>query len=50
MSSAPVYVTIHNTVGDVATKSMLDQANAATVKQIQAGMARSARYNGAMAR
>ena len=49
-SSAPVYITIHNTVGDVATKSMLDQANAATVKQIQAGMARSARYNGAMAR
>jgi TP901 family phage tail tape measure protein len=50
MSSAPVYVTIHNTVGDVATKSMLDQANAATVKQIQAGIARSSRYNGAMAR
>ena len=49
-SSAPVYITINNTVGDVATKSMLDQANAATVKQIHAGMARSARYNGAMAR
>jgi TP901 family phage tail tape measure protein len=48
--SAPVYVTINNTVGDVATKSMLDQANAATVKQIQAGIARSSRYNGAMAR
>jgi hypothetical protein len=50
MSSAPVYVTINNTVGDVAPKSMLDQANAATVKQIQAGIARSSRYNGAMAR
>jgi hypothetical protein len=48
--SAPVYITINNTVGDVATKSMLDQANAATVKQIQAGIARSSRYNGAMAR
>ena len=49
-ASAPVYVTINNTVGDVATKSMLEQSNAATVKQIQAGLYRSSRYNGAMAR
>ena len=49
-SSAPVYVTITNTVGDVATKSMLDQYNQATVKQIQAGIGRSMRYNGAMSR
>jgi TP901 family phage tail tape measure protein len=49
-TSAPVYVTINNTVGDVATKSMLDQYNAATVKQIQAGIGRSMRYNGAMSR
>ena len=48
--SGPVYVTINNTVGDVATKSMLDQANANTVKQIQAGIYRSSKYNGAMAR
>lgn len=48
--SGPVYITISNTVGDVATKSMLDQANAATVKQIQAGMSRSMRYNGVMSR
>lgn len=49
-AAAPIYVTINNTVGDVATKSMLDQYNAMTVRQIQAGLGRSAKYNGAMSR
>lgn len=50
LGGQPIYITISNTVGDVATKSMLDQANAATVKQIQAGLGRSMKYNGVMSR
>jgi TP901 family phage tail tape measure protein len=46
-SSAPVTVIINNTVGDVATKSMLDQYQQSTVKQVQAGLMRSSRYGGA---
>ena len=46
--SAPVYVTINQTVGDIATKSMLVEAQQATVRQVQVGIARSQRYRGAL--
>lgn len=45
----PVQVNIYNTVGDVATKSMLDKAMQQQQRQIQAGIGRSMRYNGALA-
>jgi TP901 family phage tail tape measure protein len=44
----PTSVVIYNTVGDVATKKMLDESTQGTIRQIQAGMGRSARYNGVL--
>ena len=41
-----ISITIHQTVGDVATVSMLQQSNAALVRQIRGGLARSQRYAG----
>jgi len=48
-AEAPIYVTINQTVGDIATKSMLADVQQATVQQVQAGLSRSMRYRGAMA-
>lgn len=48
-SSAPaqqISITIHQTVGDVATVSMLQQSNAALVRQIRGSLARSQKYAG----
>ncbi len=42
-----VNVVINNSVGDIATKQMLDQYQASTIRSVQAGWARSNRYNGA---
>lgn len=44
-----VVVNIHQTVGDVATVSMLQKNNQALVRQIQAGIGRSQNYGGALA-
>ncbi|MBB1601061.1 hypothetical protein [Variovorax sp. UMC13] len=46
---APVNVTINNTVGDVATLSMLKEAQAGTERRIQGALGRSQRYGGALA-
>ena len=47
-SAGSVVVHISQQVGDIATVSMLQRNNAALVRQIQAGMARSAGYGGAL--
>lgn len=44
-----VNVVINQTVGDVATVSMLQKNNQALVRQIQAGIGRSQNYGGALA-
>lgn len=46
---SPVSVVIYNTVGDVATKRMLDESTQSTISKVQAGMSRSMRYGGALA-
>jgi tape measure domain-containing protein len=43
-------VIINNTVGDVATKSMLDKSNANTMRMVQAAFQRSNRYGGEVSR
>ena len=44
--SQTISVTVHQTVGDVATVSMLQQSNAQLVRQIQSGLARTKKYSG----
>lgn len=44
-----ISITINQTVGDVATVSMLQQSNAALVRQIRGGLARSQKYAGEFA-
>jgi len=46
---APVSVTINNTVGDVATLSMLKEAQAGTERRIAGALGRSQRYGGSLA-
>lgn len=46
---APVSITIHNTVGDVATLSMLKQSQQGTERRIIAALGRSRSYGGAAA-
>ncbi len=46
---APVSIVINNTVGDVATLSMLQQAQQGTERRIAAALGRSQRYGGAAA-
>lgn len=46
---APVSITIHNTVGDVATLSMLKQSQQGTERRIIAALGRSRAYGGAAA-
>jgi lambda family phage tail tape measure protein len=47
--SQPIYLTINNSVGDIATLSQLKAAQAGTERRIAAALDRSQRYGGRMA-